>query len=289
MQVGFRAENKPLGVLHKYLNRNPVKKTHAFSHSTQLHVPVSAVIITYNEEKIIADTISRLWWCDEIIVVDSGSTDSTVNICKEYGCTIFTRSFNGFGEQKNYGVSKATNDWILCIDADEILTESLIDEFRTELGKDPESFVAYSVPRNLVFMNKTFQYGKETNAHVIRLFNKTKAAWDYAVVHESVLVKGPIKKLNERILHYSYTGYSQFINKINLYSTLGAKKLLQKKSTKSKALIILSIPFNFFRYYIIDRNFLNGYRGFAWAVLNSCYHFIKYLKLEEMRKEQVEN
>jgi hypothetical protein len=135
-------------------------------------------------------------------------------------------------------------------------------------------------------MNKTFKHGKETNAHVTRLFNKTKAGWDQSVVHESVLVNGPVKKLNHKILHYSYTGYSQFINKINLYSTLGAQKLLQKKSAKNKGVVILSIPFNFFKYYFIDRNFMNGYRGFAWAVLNTCYHFLKYLKLEELKREQ---
>ncbi|MFL5810295.1 MAG: hypothetical protein ACJ749_12290, partial [Flavisolibacter sp.] len=114
---------------------------------------------------------------------------------------------------------------------------------------------------------------------------KTKAAWDQSVVHESVIVEGPVKKLENKILHYSYTGYTQFLNKINLYSTLGAKKLLNKKSTKSKPLVVLSMPFNFFKYYFIDRNFLNGYRGFAWAVLNTSYHFIKYLKLEELRNK----
>lgn len=256
----------------------PVKR------SKRLSAPkVSAVIITYNEEGIIRDTLSRLWWCDEVIIIDSGSTDRTVEICQGYGCAVFIKTFNGFGEQKKYGVSKAKNDWILCIDADELLTDLLIKEIKEELSHEEIVYAGYAIPRNLVFMNKIFKHGKESSSCVIRLFNKNKGNWDGAVVHEKVVIEGPVIKLKNKILHYSYNDYSQFINKINLYSSLGAKKLKHKKS-KNKLVVALSIPFNFFKYYIIDRNFLNGYRGFAWAVFNSFYHFVKYLKLAELKK-----
>jgi glycosyltransferase involved in cell wall biosynthesis len=244
---------------------------------------VSAVIITYNEEAIIEETLSRLWWCDEVVVIDSGSTDQTVTLCREYGCAVYTRLFSGFGEQKKYGVSKAKNDWILCIDADELLTDALIDEIRTELSKPLLEYAAFNVPRNLVFMNKVFKHGKESGSCVVRLFNKQKGNWDGAVVHEQVLVNGQTKRLKNKLLHYSYNNYSQFINKLNLYSSLGAKKLQERNTHKSKFVAALGIPFNFFKYYIIDRNFLNGYRGFAWSSLNSFYHFVKYLKLQELK------
>jgi glycosyltransferase involved in cell wall biosynthesis len=248
------------------------------------HVKVSAVIITFNEETLIERTLNQLWWCDEIIIIDSNSTDRTVAICQEFGCSVFSRAFNGFGEQKVFGVSKAKNDWVLCIDADEVLTESLIDEIRNDLKNDA-GVVAYSIPRNLVFMNRVFKHGKETSSVVVRLFNKNTASWDGSIVHEKVLVNGPVKVLRHKILHYSYHDYSQFLSKINLYSSLGAKKLLERNAKKSRALTVLAIPFNFFRYYFIDRNFLNGYQGFSWAILNTCYHFVKYLKLEELRKK----
>jgi glycosyltransferase involved in cell wall biosynthesis len=287
MQVEYKAENTRPGALLQLQDlRIDPKEALAFPYQEVKEIKLSAVIISYNEEAIIGETLSRLWWCDEIIVIDSGSTDHTVQICEEHGCKVFFRAFKGFGEQKNYGVSKAKNDWVLCIDADEVLTEPLIDEIRNELSCHHEHYAAFSIPRNLVFMNRTFNYGKETNSCVTRLFNRTKGSWDNSVVHESVIVDGTTKKLQHKILHYSYSGYSQFINKINLYSSLGAKKLLHKKSTKSRTLVVLSIPFNFFKYYIIDRNFLNGYRGFAWSVLNTCYHFIKYLKLEELRNKE---
>lgn len=244
---------------------------------------VSAVIITYNEEGIIQQTLSRLWWCDEVVIIDSGSTDQTAALCRAYGCAVYTRTFDGFGEQKKYGVSKARNNWILCIDADELLTNELIDEIREEMSKPVLEFEAFSIPRNLVFMNKVFRHGKESTSSVIRLFNRQKAAWDGAVVHERVLVDGQTKKLNNKLLHYSYNSYSQFIHKLNLYSTLGAKKLQERGKNKHKLVVALGIPFNFFKYYIIDRNFLNGYRGFAWSSLNAFYHFVKYLKLQELK------
>jgi len=244
-------------------------------------IPVSAVIITYNEEALIGETLSKLWWCDEIVIVDSGSTDKTLEICKQFGCRIFSRPFTGFGEQKKFAVSKASNDWILCIDADEVLTRQLIDEIRQELHQPDIHFAAFSVPRTLVFMKKVFKYGKETGSYVTRLFNRSKGNWNGAYVHESVEVNGPVKKLKGKILHYSYHSYNQFLGKINLYSTLGAKKMQQKPKRKNRMLVVLAIPFNFFRYYILHRNFMNGYRGFSWSVLNTCYHFIKYLKAEE--------
>jgi len=287
MQIEYRAGNKQQGVLPVFKTLSPAKgsKSIAFPGHNELSlVNVSAVIITLNEEAIIGEAISRLWWCDEIIVIDSGSTDKTVEICEQHGCSVYFRAFNGFGEQKNYGVSKAKNDWILCIDADEILTEPLIDEIRTELSQSQIEYAAFTMPRNLVFMNKVFGHGKESKSSLIRLFNKTRGGWDGAVVHEKVCVEGAVKKLENKILHYSYHDYSQFLGKINLYSSLGSRKLLEKKSNKGKALVVLAIPFNFFKYYIIDRNFLNGYRGFVWATFNTFYHFVKYLKLGELKR-----
>jgi glycosyltransferase involved in cell wall biosynthesis len=247
---------------------------------------VSAVIITYNEETIISKTLSQLSWCDEIIIIDSGSTDKTVEICEDYGCSVYYRSFNGFGEQKRYGVSKAKYDWVLCIDADEILTDSLVEEIQEELNAKEILPSAFQMSLNLVFLNKVFKYGKELNCTRIRLFNKQSGNWDGAVVHEKVIVDGDIKQLKGKILHYSYSSYSEFLKKIDLYSALGAKKLLHKGKKKSRLVIILGIPFNFFKYYVLDRNFLNGFQGFSWSVLNSLYHFIKYLKLQELREQK---
>lgn len=287
MQVDFRTGNKLTGALPPLQELLPAfveRKSFAFSGHKEVAVPkVSAVIITLNEEKIIGQTLSKLWWCDEIIIVDSGSTDRTVAICKEYGCSVFHRAFAGFGAQKNYGVSKASHDWILCIDADEVLSDALIDEIQLELSEEEIKYAAFRIPLNLVFVNKVFKYGKESDATALRLFNKTMGYWDNAVVHETLEVKGRSKTLKHKIFHYSYQDYNQFINKINLYSSLGAKKLLEGKSGKSKLLVLMAVPFNFFKYYILERNFLNGYKGLAWSAINTFYHFMKYLKWQELK------
>ncbi|GAC1420356.1 MAG: glycosyltransferase family 2 protein [Flavisolibacter sp.] len=250
--------------------------------AASLH-PVSAVLITLNEESIIEQTLSKLWWCDEIIIIDSGSTDRTVEICKQFGCSLIIRAFTGFGDQKRFGISKASNDWVLCIDADEILSDSLIREIRAEISPKSIEFAGFAFPRNLVFMGQVFKYGKEAHAPIIRLFNKKTGDWDGACVHEKLVLQGPVKTLKHKILHYSYQDYNQFLCKINLYSSLGASKLQLIKSRKNKFIVALGLPFNFIKYYLIDRNFLNGYRGFAWAVLNTMYHFVKYLKLTEIK------
>jgi glycosyltransferase involved in cell wall biosynthesis len=252
---------------------------------TQVNIPkVSAVIITYNEESIIKKTLSKLGWCDEIIIIDSGSTDKTVEICRQFGCDIYTRSFEGYGEQKNYGISKAKNDWILCIDADEVLSEPLIEEISKELGKSDIEFSGFAIPRTLVYMNKPFRYGKEANAPIVRLFDRRKGEWDGALVHEKVILNGKLGKLSNVIWHYSYFSYEQHLSKINQYSSLGAAKLLQNKKYKNKYILVLCIPLNFFKYYVWNRNFLNGFHGFAWSFFNAFYHFIKYAKLIELRK-----
>lgn len=280
MSSAYSTENKETGVLPQIQG----KRSFAINGHKEWDMPkVSAVIITLNEEAIIGETLSRLWWCDEIIIVDSGSTDRTIEICEAQGCSVFFRAFRGFGEQKNFGVTKAKNDWILCIDADEVLTEPLIDEIRTELDQPLLPFAAFSIPRKLVFMNKIFEHGKESGTSLIRLFNKTRGAWDGALVHERVCVSGPVKKLKNKILHYSYHSYTHYLHKTNLYSSLGSQKLLGKDKQKSRLLVTLAIPFNFFKSYFIDRNFLNGYRGFVWAAFSTFSHFLKYLKLEELK------
>ncbi|MCU7550856.1 glycosyltransferase family 2 protein [Chitinophagaceae bacterium LB-8] len=267
-------------MLEKVIHTAPVQQVSTGSPK------VSAVIITYNEEHILNKTLSQLWWCDEIIIIDSGSTDKTVEICKQFGCKIFTRTFNGYGEQKKYGVSNAKNDWILCLDADEVLSGPLIEEINTELSKNEMIFAGFEIPRTLVYVNKPFRYGKEANDLIIRLFNRNKGGWDGSIVHEKMILKGKLGKLSKHIFHYSYFSYAQHLNKINEYSSLGATKLLQKNKYKSRLIVTLAIPFNFFKYYILHRNFLNGFHGLAWAILSTLSHFLKYAKLYELKKNK---
>lgn len=249
---------------------------------------VSAVLITYNEEKNIVRTLSKLSWCDEIVIVDSGSTDKTVAICQDFGCTIYTKAFNGYGEQKRFAISKASNDWILCLDADEVLSDQLVEEIKEKLS-NAEGYEGFAMPMNLIFLDKEFRYGKESGRHFLRLFNKNKGTFTEDKVHESIKLEGAVLKLRNYIYHYSYTSLNQCLEKCNRYSSLSAEMAYSKGKNKSILAILFGLPFNFFKYYLLERNFLNGIEGFYWSVFSSYYHFAKYVKLKELHRSAEKN
>ncbi|MHA4809237.1 glycosyltransferase family 2 protein [Flavitalea flava] len=248
-------------------------------------IKVSAVIITRNESKNIRRTLSKLYWCDEIVILDSYSTDDTVAICQEFGCRLFFKTFQGYGAQKKYAVSKAKNDWVLCLDADEVMSDALVSEIITELGNNP-SFSGYEMPMNLVFLGKEFRYGKESQRYFLRLFNKNMGNFNEAPVHEKIELRGKMKRLEHKMLHYSYSSLDQWYDKCNRYTTLAAEEAVKKGKKRSLLSILFALPYYFVRYYLIELNFLNGQKGFYWSVFNSQYHFTKYAKIRELQFAQ---
>jgi glycosyltransferase involved in cell wall biosynthesis len=245
---------------------------------------VSAVIITLNEERIIAKTLKQLHWCDEIIVVDSHSTDNTVAICRQFGCQVFSRHFDGYGSQKQFAVAQAANDWILCIDADEVLTDALVQELTAITGNDT-TYAGFAIPMNMFFLNKEFTHGRESGRYHLRLFNKKRGGFTGDKVHEGIRVNGPVKKLQHKIHHYSYYSISQYLEKFNRYTSLSAEMAFTKGKDKSLAMLLMALPFNFFKYYLLERNFMNGSKGLYWSILSAYYHFAKYLKVKELQQQ----
>ncbi len=242
---------------------------------------VSAVIITFNESTNLRRTVSQLYWCDEIIVIDSFSTDGTDLIAREENCKVIQRKFYGFGDQKRFGVSQCKHDWILCLDADEVLSNELVSEIWREL-RSPAIKNALSFPSNLIFRKQRFRFGRESKRQVIKMFNRRFGQVSNDRVHEKIKVDGPVLKLKNPILHYSYRDITQYFAKFDLYTEWCAGNYFIEGKRKSTAMIIVSIPYYFLKYYIIDRNILNGVNGFYWSVLMAYYHFVKYLKLEDM-------
>ena len=245
---------------------------------------VSAVIITFNEERNIGETLSKLYWCNEIVIVDSYSTDNTVDICRQYGCKIFPRHFDGYGSQKQFAVSKAVNDWVLCIDADEVLSDELVEEIN-QLTENDAAYAGFSIPMNLVFLNKEFKYGNESGRYFLRMFNRQKGGFTSDKVHEGIRVDGRVKKMSHIIRHYSYYSIEQYLEKMNRYTSYSAAMAYKKGNNKSIEAVLLSIPFNFAKYYLLERNFLNGAKGFYWSMLSAFYHFIKYIKIKELNND----
>jgi glycosyltransferase involved in cell wall biosynthesis len=244
---------------------------------------ISAVIITFNEASRIRATLDSLVWCDEIIIVDSGSTDETITICKEYStCKVFNQPFLGYGPQKKHAVDLATHDWVLSIDADEVVVPELKLEIKQLLATNNITHVGFHIPRSHVFLNKVFMHGREYKHYYLRLFNKKHGNFNNKTVHEGIEVVGTTAKLKNHMLHDSYINTYHYFEKFNSYTTLAAENSLLKKKKISKWSICLKFPFSFFKYYIIDRNFMNGYAGFVWALFSSFYKVVRVVKYYEL-------
>ncbi|HEY7750663.1 MAG TPA: glycosyltransferase family 2 protein [Ignavibacteriaceae bacterium] len=240
---------------------------------------VSCVIITYNEELNIRRCLEALTWCDEIVVVDSGSKDETVKICKEFNCKIHQKDFKGFGEQKRFVVSLANNNWVLNIDADEVVTDNLKNEILSELSKPEIEFAGFHLPRSLYFLGKRFKYGKESKEYYLRLFNKMSGHFSEDKVHEKVVINGRTKKLENELAHHSYTTIHHYFEKFNSYTSKSAQELFEKGRNKSLTVTFISFPVYFLKNYLINGNILNGIEGFLWALFSSFYPVVKYAKL----------
>lgn len=242
---------------------------------------LSVIIITYNEETQIRATLEAVKWCDEIIVVDSHSKDKTVDICNEYAnCKVYTNVFKGYSNQKKFALEKVSNDWVLSIDADEVLSDLLQKEISTLFSK-PIANAAFQVPITLVFMNKKFHYGSENKNYHLRLFNKNQGSFIESDVHEGVQVKGKISKLKNEIVHYSYKDIHHYLLKFNEYTSLYANQAIKRGKKTNVLKVCFRFCFEFLMQYFIRLNFLNAYPGFVWSVLSSFYVFVKFIKIQE--------
>ena len=248
-------------------------------------LPLSTVIITLNEEKRVKETLESVKWCDEIIVLDSCSTDKTLEICKEYpNCKVFTEKFRGYGEQKRHAISLASNNWILSIDADEVVTEELQLEIRNTLNENRISDISgFEIPITLVFLGKIFNYGRENRMPHLRLFNRNFGNFNDTNVHEEIKLTGRISCLKGQILHNSFEDLHHYFEKFNEYTTKLAVKMEKTGRKISRFSVIIRFPFDFLKLYFVYGNFLNGYAGFVWSTLSTFYRFVKFNKYFEMK------
>ncbi len=244
---------------------------------------ISVFIITYNEEKIITKCLEKLDWCDEIVVVDSGSTDSTVTICENFGAKVVFNKFENFGKQKQFALNQTKNNWVLSLDADEVLSANLIQEIKDVVFENQTKH-GFLVPRTHVFLHKVFKFGSENKKSILRLFNKNYGKFVENKVHEVIEVSGEIGVLKNEMLHYTVFTVSTAIQKQLKYSLLSAEFLFEKGKKTSLAKVLLKFPFDFIRFYFIQRNFLNGYQGFVWSMLSAFGSFVKYATLYDLHQ-----
>ena len=243
---------------------------------------ISAVIITFNEEKKIAACLSSLSFVDEIVVVDSGSSDKTEQICRSYPLVrFFHQSWLGFGPQKNHAVSLATHEWILSIDADEVVTPELADEIRTSVMSE-DGTAGFSFRRKNMYKNQWIRHGGWWPDEILRLFRKDKGQFSNRKVHESVEVDGPTRRLQAALEHYSYNGPEDFLLKMHGYSTAGARQMYADGRRGGATLAVIRGIAAFVKGYILKRGFLDGRAGLLIAVSGAMGVFYKIIKLSEL-------
>jgi glycosyltransferase involved in cell wall biosynthesis len=243
---------------------------------------ISAVIITGNEENNIKDCLKSVQWADEIIVIDSESTDTTVKIAKEFTDKVFIHQWQGYSAQKTYALTLAKNEWILSLDADERVSEELAKEI---LNSDLAQHNGYFLKRDNFFLGKLIRGCGWGNDMQLRLFKKSEAKLSDRMVHEKFLVNGSISELKYSFSHYSYSNLKDAFIKINNYSTLEATEKVDKKTVNLFTLLVSS-PINFFHHLIIRRGFLDGMCGVLISYMHMITKLQVQLKILEIKKNR---
>jgi len=242
------------------------------------NVRISATVITKNEENNIARCLKSVAWVDEIIVLDSGSTDNTVAICKKYTDKVYETDWVGFGRQKNRALEKATGDWILSLDADEWVTPELKEEIIRTI-KNPGNHAAFEIPRLSSFCGQYMRHSGWWPDYVIRLCKNGAARFSDRIVHEKMIVDGSVGRLSNHLMHESFRDLEQVLIKMNQYSTANASMLFAEGRKSSLPRAIMHGVWTFIETYILRAGFLDGRKGFILAVCNAEGTYYKYLKL----------
>lgn len=245
---------------------------------------ISVAIITQDEEKNIRRCLNSVTWADEIVIVDSGSKDSTLEICREYTKSIFHFSWQGYGTQKQRAFDKTSGDWILSLDADEEVSKELQLEIKKVLKKN--LYKAYKIPRPIVFNGSFLRYSIG-NHKQLRLFKRNCAKMNGKELHESIVSQHPLGQIKAPIYHYSFSSIDDIINRMNHYSSLSAQ---EKRQNKQKGGLLKGISrglWMFVKVYLFQRGFLDGRLGFIFAITFAEGTYYRYIKIKYNTKDLI--
>ena len=245
---------------------------------------LSVVTITKNEEKNLPRCLKSVQFADEIVVIDTGSTDRTIEIARETGAKVYRPEWKGFGPAKQEGVNRASGEWVLSLDADEELTPELAAEIQ-RVTNDKHEFAGFYMARRTRFLGRWIYHCGWYPDYLLRLFRKTKGGFDGAIIHEQIRVEGKCGRLVGEILHYSYPSLESYLEKSNRYTTMGAEQAFRQGKRAGISAIALKPIATFIRHYIIKRGFLDGMEGLIISVLSSISVLVKYAKLRELRRQ----
>jgi glycosyltransferase involved in cell wall biosynthesis len=244
---------------------------------------LTVTVITHNEAPHLAAALESVSWADEIVVIDSHSTDDTVAVAERQATLVEVRDWAGYGPQKNYAATRASHNWILSIDADERVTPALADEIRALMRAGPDA-QGYRMSRVTHYLGRWIRSTDWYPDYHVRLYDRRAARWGEQKVHESIDVQGQVGRLRGELLHYPYRDMSEHLAKIDRYTTLVAEQWASE-GRRASALQTLVYPrLAFFRNFILRRGFRDGGTGLVVSMLNSYYVFLKYAKLLELQR-----
>lgn len=245
---------------------------------------VAVLILTYNEEKNIVDCIKSAAFADEIILIDSGSTDQTQSLAESLGARVVVHPMDeaGFAGQRNFALEETQAEWAFYLDADERLTPAAGEEIRSIVDKNESA--AWEIKRMNIVFGQMMRYGGYSPDWSMRLYPRTAVHWQGAV-HENAQLDLPIKQMQEVMHHYTCTDWNRYFVKLNQYTTLMAEKMRDDGKKSSMAAMLLHPPFAFIRVYILQRGFLEGRLGLILALLHGFYTLTKYVKLYYLQRE----
>lgn len=242
------------------------------------NLSLSAVVLTKNSQRHIQDTIKSLDFCREIIVIDDISTDSTVEAAKRAGARVFVRELGwDFAAQRNYGLDKATGEWVLFVDSDEVVDKKLANEIREVINSHPDNSGYYILRRDYIF-GREVKFGEAGNMKLIRLGRKGRGRWERPV-HEVWELIGKVGELKNSIRHYPHPSVTEFLAAINKYSDLNAQYLFDRKTTTNILEIIGYPTAKFIQNYIFRQGFRDGTVGIIYALMMSFHSFLSRAKL----------
>ncbi len=245
-------------------------------------MPISACVTTFNEEHNIHRCLKSLSWCEELVIVDSFSTDHTLEICREYTDKVEQHAWLGYIGQKNLIRKMATKEWLLYIDADEEVSDTLREQIIAEFERGTGDTCGYEFPRMVNYMGRWIRHGEWYPDVKLRLFLKDRGRSGGQEPHDQVFVNGPVKRLSGHLHHFTYDDLHDHVETMNRFSTITAREKFKEGSRFRWIDFLFRPPFRFFKSFVIKRGFLDGTRGFLIALISSVGVYVKYAKLWEL-------
>lgn len=250
-----------------------------------MNTPLSVVIITRDEEDRLPACLDSVEFADEVVVVDSGSTDGTVALAESRGCRVIHQEWLGFGPQKRFAVLQAANDWVLCLDADERVSDKLAQGLVKLFAGGP-THKAYEMPRRNRFLGRWLHHGEGYPDWSLRLFDRRHAGWTTDPVHEVVRVQGEVGRLQGDLLHESQETLEKYLLKQNHYTTLQAERMYAAGARAMPVQMVLSPLLRFLKMYLLRLGFLDGVAGLVHIAIGCFNSFSKYAKLLELERRR---